>query len=269
MFRIALVGLLHFAFAVPAPADETQVLTGSITRISSDAWSIAGFDSSFELTDTGLSGEIRAERVHLAASGQVFDDIRVRCASITLTTRTIQCAKATFVVTIPGIDRQTIPGAFTYDRKTGAAQIELSSVKVAGARVRFNVTAGDTGIDVRFSGAQLQLAALLDIVANFSDAFAEYSAAGHADIAGTLTARPNSAPRILLVASLGDASLANNAGTIAADGVAGKIDLDITLQADSTRLNLGFTSEKGEAYLEPAYADFSKNAVSLHADDVV
>ncbi|MBT8092470.1 MAG: hypothetical protein KJN77_05480, partial [Gammaproteobacteria bacterium] len=36
-----------------------------------------------------------------------------------------------------------------------------------------------------------------------------------------------------------------------------------------TRLNLGFTSEKGEAYLEPAYADFSKNAVSLHADDVV
>jgi len=269
MLRFALVALFHLAVVTPSLADETSVVTGSVTKISSDAWTISGFDSTLELTDAGLSGEIHIARITMLASGQVFDDIRVACASIILTTRKLQCAKATFTVSIPGIGRQVIPGAFTYNKYTRSADIELSSVAIAGGHVRCNITASDAGIEVRYTGTQLQLAGLLKVAANFGDAFAEYSAGGVAEIAGTFSAPAEKPMHIIFVADLSEVSLTNSAGTIAADGVRGKLDLDMTLEPNTTRLTLGFDSKQGEAYLEPVYANFSENALSLQAEDVV
>ncbi|MCW8844567.1 MAG: YdbH domain-containing protein [Gammaproteobacteria bacterium] len=268
LFRFLLVALLQLAVVAPSLGDDASVMTGSVTNISSNAWTITGFDSILELTDTGLRGEIHIASIALLESGQVFDDIRVACAAIILRTRTLQCAKATFTVTIPGIGRQAIPGAFTYNKTTGSADIELSSVAIAGGHVRLNITASETGVDVRYTGTQLQLAELLEVLGKFSDAFAEYSAAGTADIVGTFSALADKPIHILFTALLSETSLANNAGTVAADGVTGKLDLDITLETNTTRLSLGFDSKQGEAYLEPVYANFSQGALSLQAEDV-
>ena len=269
MIRYAFVALLHLAVATPACGEEVAVVTGSAANISSESWGIAGLDATFELTDTGLGGEIHIDRIALLPSGQVFDDVGVACASIVLTTRTVQCAQATFTLTIPGIGRQAIPGAFTYNRYTGTADIELSSVAIAGGRVRCNITANDAGVEVRYAATKLQLAELLDVAAYFSNAFVEYSSAGLADIAGTLSAPREKPMHIAFVADLSATSLANNAGTIAADGVAGKLALDIALEPNATRLSIVFDSKQGEAYLEPVYANFSESALSLQAQDVV
>ncbi|MCJ7557424.1 MAG: hypothetical protein MUP90_11020, partial [Gammaproteobacteria bacterium] len=269
LFRLVLVALLQLAVMAPSLGDDASFVSGSVTNISSDAWTITGFDSMFELTDAGLSGEIHIARIAMLASGQVFDDIRVACASIILTMRKLQCAKATFTVSIPGIGRQAIPGAFTYNKYTGTADIELSSVAIAGGRVRCNITASEAGVEVRYTATQLQLSELLNLAANFGDAFSEYSAGGVADIAGSFSAPAEKPIHIILVADLREASLANSAGTIAADGVTGKFDLDMTLKPNTTRLTLGFDSKQGEAYLEPVYANFSESALSLQAEDVV
>ena len=269
MARFAVVALLHLAFATPSLSDEAPVVTGSVAKMSSDAWIITGFDSALELTDAGLSGEFSIVRIVLLESGQVFDDIRIVCTSIILTTHTTQCAQATFTLDIPGIGRQAIPGALTYNQRTSTAEIELASVAIAGGRVRCNITMNDAGVDIRYAGTQLQLAGLHEVAANFSDAFAEYSAGGLADIVGTFSAPRERPVHIAFVADLGEVSLANNAGTVAADGVAGKLDLDITLASDTTRFDLSFDSQQGEAYLEPVYANFSESALSLQAEDVV
>ena len=269
MLRFALVALLPLAVIAPSLADEASVVTGSVAKISSDAWTISGFDSTLELTDAGLRGEIHIARIAIPASGQVFDDIRVSCASIILTTRRVQCPKATFTLAIPGIERQAIPGAFTYNKTTGTAEIQLASVAVAGGHVRCSITASDAGVDIRYTGRKLQLAGLLEVAAHFSGAFAEYSTAGVADIAGTVSVPPEKPTHLILSADLSDASLANNAGTIAADGVTGKLDLDITLEPNTTRMTLGFDSQQGEAYIEPVYANFSEAAFSLQAENVV
>jgi len=244
-------------------------VTGTAAKISSDSWVVSGFDSSFELTDAGLGGEFIIGSITLLESGQVYDDIRVVCASITLTTHTTQCLQATFSVTLPGIGRQTIPGAFTYNQRTSTAEIELSSIAIAGGRVRCGITVNDAGIEAEFTAAKLQLTELLGIAAHFTDAFVEYSAAGLADIVGTFNAPRDKPIQIAFAADLSNASLANAAGTIAADGVAGQLALDITLQPNATRLSIEFDSQQGEAYLEPIYVNFSESALSLRADEVV
>lgn len=267
--RIVLMCALQCAATVPALGEQAPLVTGSVARISSETWTISGFDSRFELAGSALRGEIRADSLDLLATGHVVRDLRAQCDSLALTTQNIKCAKATFAATIPGIGRQTTPGAFTYNRNTGRTTFELSAVMIAGARVRISATVGDAGVDVRYAGARLQLTELLEVAATFSDAFAGYSAAGLTDIVGTLTLPPGKPTRIAFSADLRDAALANEAGTIAADGVAGKLDLDITLEPELTRMTLAFDSKQGEAYLEPVYANFSKSALSLTAEDVV
>lgn len=268
MNRHLLVALLLVSLATPTRSDEKSLATGSVARITSETWIISGFDSSFELSEAGLGGEIRIARISLPESGQVFDDTRVSCPLVRLGTRTVACTKATFYLGIPSTGRQVIPGAFSYDRHTGAADIELSRVAIAGGHLKANITTNEAGVQVRYTGSQLQLAGLLEVAAHFSDAFAEYSAAGVAEISGTLSALTDQPLHIVIAANLDQASLANNAGTIAADGVAGKLDLDVTLEESTTRMNLNFHSKQGEGYLEPIYANFSQSALSVHAEGV-
>jgi hypothetical protein len=268
MTRFALLAFLHFAAVAPSLGDEAPVVTGSAGKISSDTWTITGFESVFELTDEGLSGEFQTGSIALLESGRVFDGIHVVCASIILTTRTVKCAKATFTLTIPGIGRQAIAGAFAYDQRTSTAEVKLSGASIAGGRVGCDITASEAGVEVRYTGTQLQLSGLLETAAHFTDALAGFSAAGLADIAGTFSAPAGRPVHVALAADLSGASLANNAGTIAADGVAGRLDLDIMLEQSATRLTLGFSSSQGEAYLEPVYANFSESALSLQAEDV-
>jgi len=268
MIRFAFVALLHLAVAASVRADETTVVTGSAARISSDAWTVTGFESSLEVTDAGLSGEFHIGSIALLESGQVFDGIDIACGSIVLTTQSVSCGKGNFSLALPGIGRQTIPGAFTYDRQTAAARIELSSVPIAGGLVRLDITASDAGFQGRYTGSQLQLDGLLELGAYFTDALSGYSAAGLADIAGTFGMPSQGPERLVLTAAVSDVSLANETGTVAADGVAGTVELDVTLQPDLLRLTVQVDSKQGEAYVEPVYASFSESPLHLEAEDV-
>ncbi|MDH3441725.1 MAG: hypothetical protein OEM63_13280, partial [Gammaproteobacteria bacterium] len=254
MLRLVLVTLFCVGVTTPSPGDELAVVAGSVETISSDAWIVTGFDYSLTLADEGLSGDFRIGRIALLEADQVFDDVRIDCGSIVLTSRNTQCADAAFNFVIPGIGRQTIPGSFTYDRRSGIAEIELSRVAIASGHIRCSITASDDNVGARYSGTGLQLTGLLEVATNFSDAFADYSVAGLADLSGSFSA-PGEAPmQVAFIADLSDTSLANNAGTVAADGVAGKLEMDITLGPETTRFTLSFDSQQGEAYLEPVYA---------------
>lgn len=268
MAGFAFVVLLLMAVPATSIGDETASLTASVARISSDAWIATGFDSVLEITDAGLRGEIRIDRLALPGSGQVFDDVRIVCASIVLLTGSTRCPDAVFTLHLPGIGRQSMPGSFRYDHSTGAAEVDLSRIAIADGQVRARITSSDAGIDVTYTGTGLQLTGLHETAAHFSDAFAGYSVDGLADITGTFSAPAEMPVRFAFDANVSRVSLTNDAGTIAADGVAGRAVVDVTLLPDSTRMTVAFDSGHGEAYLEPVYANFSESPLRLRAQDV-
>jgi hypothetical protein len=269
MSRLTLVFLMHFAATMPVLGADNLELQGSVERITSDDWVITGFDSNLELSDAGLGGEFHIAQIILTETGQAFDDIRIECEVIGLTTRNINCERAALTATLPGLGRQTLAGAFSYDRRTSNTHIQLSDVSIAGGRAQFDIHTTEAGIDVRFSGVGLQLAGLLELAGEFSDAFSAYSASGITDVSGTLNAPTDGSPHIVLAADIDEVSLANDDGTIATDGVRGKLDLDLTFDAASTTANLTFNSNQGEAYMEPVYANFSAHAFHLRAEEIV
>jgi len=270
MIRLPTITLVCLAAATPSPADENPVLQGSIESITSQAWAVSGVESELELTPAGLRGEFSIGRIELKGSGQVFDDIRIACGLVGLTTRKIECTNATFTITIPGLDRQEISGSFSYDRFAKTATIELAGVAVAGGRLYCDITVSESGVDMSYRGSGMLLADLLTVATEFSDALSGYSAEGRADVGGSLAAPASGPMRIRFGADLYEVSLANDAGTVATGAVDGKLLLDLMLNKEgSAGLSLAFDSDQGEAYIEPVYANFSEHAVHLQAEDIL
>ncbi len=269
MIRTLLIALLCLGAAAKVTATDSPVLSGSVGAISGEGWKISGLTSELELTDAGLRGEFRMARVDVAAAGQSFDDIRVSCALVKLTTRNIACDQAVFTAAIPGIGRQAMHGSFVYDRFAVSVDITLSAVSVANSFVRFDIKASESGVNVRYRGDNLQLAGLFALASHFNDSFKEYATDGLSDLSGTVSVSPDKPVQITLLANLTGAALSNNRGTIAADGVAAHIDMNVMLDDGNATIDLSIETAQGEAYFEPVYANFSENAVSLKAKKIV
>jgi hypothetical protein len=247
---------------------ENPKLQGAVEKISSESWAIAGFDSTIELSESGLSGVFRFARITLLEASQVFEDVLVVCGRIELTTHNVICSEAMFTVTIPGVSRQTIPGSFKYNRITSTATIELSQVLFAGGTVRCRIIASEAGFSVRFVGSKLELGGLIELAQKFAATMSGYTATGTASMSGTFEALADAPMHLQFEAEVENASLANDAGTIAADAVVGQFGLDATFDTPIATFALTFDSDKGEAYFEPVYANFSESALHLQAEDV-
>ena len=255
-------------FALTELAGGNPSLLTRVETISTDSFGVSGLNMTLELEEFGLRGDLEIAQVRLIESGEAFDDIRIACGRIALTTRTVTCKRGLLTATVPGIGRQSVPATFSYDMDTGSTRVQLTSVAVAGGRARADIVADGAGIDVRFSGKNHQLDGLIDIARGYTGTLDDYAAAGISNISGRLRISPNDSTRLTLNADVQSASLANNAGTIAAEGVAGQIELDLALFGTRTEFDLTVASDQGEAYVEPAYANFSEHAMRLQAQHI-
>jgi hypothetical protein len=249
-------------------AAEDTTLQGDVGTVTSDTWQIAGLESGFTLTATGLNGEVRMARITLTESGRRFDDVRAACAGIVFTTHGVTCDDAVFTATIPGLGRQRMPGTFSWDKPSATAHVVLRDLAIAGGRMRVDILTNDAGVEATYSGSLLRLESLLELAGEFTDALADYSGSGRADVNGRLSAPAGGPLRIVATANLEAASLANDAGTVAAADVTGLLDVDIAVHPDATRFDLAFDSNQGEAYLEPVYGNFTEHGLQLRANDV-
>jgi len=268
MLRVLLIIGCCVALAPRVTVADDPTIDGRAAKIASDTWAIVGLESGFELTPSGLNGEVRMAQITLLASDRSFDDVRVGCTGIVLTTHGVTCDDATFTATIPGLGRKSMRGGFEWNRLISTARVALRDVAIAGGRVSFEILASDAGIEASYSGSSLRLDELMALAARFTHALAGYSGSGQVALEGSFAAPADGPMRVAVSMDLEAASLANDAGTVAAADVTGRLDLDVAVNPDATRFDLVFDSDEGEAYLEPVYSNFSEHALHLRADGV-
>ncbi len=267
MTRI-LVAILLLAVVNVVLGAENNTVGGSIGTVSAEDWNITGLEFAVELSESGLRGDVNIERIALLTTDEHFDNINVTCDNIALTTQAISCARATVTATIPGIDRQTVPGAFSYQTDTGHTHIELNQVAIAGGLAHFDIVKNDSGMDIRFEGETLQLDKMLALARHFGVDLAKYSATGTATASGRLRTGVDGSTYLDLISMVHSAAIANETGTLATDNLSGQIELNMTIDGDIARFSLGLESDEGEAYLEPAYANFGEHAIRLTAEQI-
>jgi len=267
MLRTSLLVLLCVSMTSGAAAEDV-VLQGNAGAIRGKAWAITGLQSVFGLTGTRLDGDIRVARITLTDSGRSFDDVSVACRGIVVTTRGVSCDDARFTAPLPALGRQTVAGAFAWDKLDSTVRIVLRDLVVAKGRMQVEVLAGPDGIEAGYSGKSLQLDGLLQMAGEFGDALSTFSGGGEADIDGRLSMPGDGPLHVIVAADLDSASLANDAGTVAAADVTGRLEIDVSQEPGRTRFDLVFDSSQGEAYVEPVYGNFREHAFRLRADNV-
>ena len=268
MPRLLLITQLLFAISMTASAAPSGVLTGAVESVAAATWRIDGLEFELFLSESGLAASTRIAQISLLESGQKFDDIVVACERIAMSSVAISCQAATFTATLPAVGRQTVRGSFVHARRDSVTDVVLENVAIAAGIARIEIRATDDELDVRFSSPELQLEGLLDAAIALGAELSDYTAAGTTALTGRLRTLAGGGLHIELVTQFSGTSISNNAGTIAAEGLAGKLLLDLTEHGDVLQFDLEIESNSGEAYLEPVYANFSEHALALRAGNV-
>jgi len=266
--RLLLITQLLFAISMTASAAPSGVLTGAVESVAAATWRIDGLEFELFLSESGLAASTRIAQISLLESGQKFDDIVVACERIAMSSVAISCQAATFTATLPAVGRQTVRGSFVHARRDSVTDVVLENVAIAAGIARIEIRATDDELDVRFSSPELQLDGLLDAAIALGAELSDYTAAGTTALTGRLRTLAGGGLHIELVTQFSGTSISNNAGTIAAEGLAGKLLLDLTEHGDVLQFDLEIESNSGEAYLEPVYANFSEHALALRAGNV-
>ena len=268
MPRVPLIATLLIAISVAASAAPSGRLTGSVESVVAASWRIDGLEFELTLSESGLTATTRIAEISLLESGQKFDDVVVGCERVAMSSAAISCPAATFTATLPAIGRQTVRGSFVHASLDGVTDVVLESVAVAAGTARVEVRASDDELDVRFSSQELQLQGLLSAAIALGAELSDYTAAGTTAVSGRLRTLAGDGLRIELVSQFSGTSISNSAGTIAAEGLAGRLELDLTDHGDELGFDLEIEGNSGEAYLEPVYANFSEHAFAMRAENV-
>lgn len=249
-------------------ADPLGELQGSVESVAASSWRIDGLEFELSLFESGLAATTRIARISLLDTGERFDDIVIGCERVSMSNIAISCPAATFTATLPALGRQTLRGSFVHASRDGVTDVVLQSVAVAHGFVRVEIRASGDELDVRFSGLELQLDKLLEIARVLGVELSEYSASGLTGATGRIRTLPGDGMRVELLAEFSDASVSNDKGTIAAEGLDGRLELDLTRRGGEIEFDLGLESNSGEAYLEPVYANLGEHALALRARNV-
>jgi hypothetical protein len=266
--RVAFLCAVAQAAAPAAVAVETPAISASASVVVSDTWRVGGLETRFESDGETLRAVVLIESTELAGWPQPLRDVRIECRRIRLTERAFYCDHGSFSAVVPPLGPLQAEGSFAWENARAILSLELAGLPIAGGAVRLSGSIGNDGIDLHFGGDDLQLAGLLDVSGRFGFGLEGLSATGGVSLQGRLQRPAGTATHVDLDARVEDMAVANEAGTIATEGVAGRVRLDLLYGPDSSRFDLELEADRGEAYVEPAYANFSEHAFTLQAREV-
>jgi hypothetical protein len=250
------------------PAAGAESIYGGIESITGDGWRVAGLELQLDLSGGALEAEVHVDRLELLASGHTFSDTVIACGRVDFTADEFACRDAAFAVDLPGEGRRTFPGEVLYERRTGAVRFALREVPLAGGRLTASGAMTESGIDIEFRGAELQLAELARVVDDLTTESHGLTASGEAALSGSLRTIDGSVSQAAVKAELSAVSIANEAGTFVTAALDGDLDVRASRGTNGWRFSSTVTADAGEAYIEPVYANLAEAPVSIAAEGI-
>ncbi len=263
MVQIRPVAFLLALLAVAVHAADPVVVAFRAERVDAPDWRVADIDATIELHEGGQRGRVRIGRVELPGAELEFSDTVIDCAEILLSRTWLRCHDATLTLDFPVAGRQTVTGRFDYEREPGILHFALQQLALAGGRVALEGRTGDFGTELEWSGAGLAIAELVAIANSLDLGPGELAAGGSADARGSLRTDSTGQLALSLDASLAEASVANDAGTVVAEAVTGTLRLNAEQAGEAWQFDLSLAADRGEAYVEPVYANLAEHPLAI------
>jgi hypothetical protein len=254
-----LVGFLLAPAALAAGRLEIEA-----ERIEYAGLSAAGLQLRWSRQPDG-SGHValRADRVAGPAAAEGFAELAFNCTDLRINGDTFDCRHGQLGGMLGRFGHQDARFSLRADT-AGSTTLKLESLALAGGTARGSLTLRGPAWELDATLAGLDLAATAVLVQPWFALPAGLTVAGQGS--GSLHARGSARqPRSLTTTiALARLDLANEAGTIAAESLAGELRLEAGFDRSGAATITGALQvPAGQAYADPVFLDFAKHAVAL------
>lgn len=242
-------------------------LSLGIGRIAAGDWRLEGLAIELVLGDEGIGLRGRVETVLLPPPVGELSDLRLDCPRIELAAGNVACADAALALESARFGAQRVGGDFAYDRAAGILELGLDGVETPGGRADLALRISSGGARLDIDAAALDLAALAAVPE--AEALGAYAPSGELDVTARIELAEDGALAFDTRLAARSVSFGNEAGTVAGEGLTLTAQLHGRRAAEASapwKAVLALGIESGEAYVEPVYAAFGGNPLTLDAE---
>lgn len=222
-------------------------------------------DVALQLTlGTGGPTSARISIAHLEMDGMPgpLEQVVVTCARPQTQQPRLRCPDARISGRFGTLGRQSLRADVTYHTVRRSLDFDIRDLRLADGHVRIEGRWAAPGWTATIDANGLQLDALLKFATPWFSLPEGHAVAGRGDLRATV--RGGAQPELIDAQVSIQALTANNAeGTLATDSLELSLETKLQAEADGWRIDASIHSGKGQAYVDPIFADMGVHP--LHA----
>ena len=136
--------LLAATLLVAGGVRAVEGVSLAIARLDGAGWAAEDLEITLNLFK-GTGATLKAARVTLPASAYELRDVHIVCPQLELSSEAIACANARLEMRESPLGPQAAHGRLVYHRRSGAIDLELAELRVAGGAGRLATALTDEG----------------------------------------------------------------------------------------------------------------------------
>jgi hypothetical protein len=260
------VAILTAAVAVVGVVEAIDDAELHVERVEGDGWIAEGVTFALSLPAEGSAARARIARLQLKDRAEFVRDVRIECPALELSATLIACVDARIAAVLPAIGVQRLRGRVSYQRDTGAVDVDLTATQLVGGVARVRASMRDQSWQARVNAERLDIEQTLKLAVQMKLPVPAITSTGRltADIQ---VAGGDTIGHATIKASFQDLTANNEAGSLASDKLSFALNADLRASKNGHwEFKTTINSKQGQAYVQPVFIDFAVHAATLSAE---
>jgi hypothetical protein len=234
-----------------------------IERLEGAGWTALGTTFQVELPQKTSAHAFIAE-LRLTTPAQTLRNVRIDCPLLELSNDLIACRRATILASATAFGPQRIQASLSYQRVSGALDLDLQNVRFAGGTARIRAALQGAQWKLQTDVQNVGVEAVLQLARSLQLPLPALSASG--SLSGMLQAAGGNTPMSVSADIRVTTLTANNAaGNLATDKLSLALKGSAQRHQDRWRWRAAVESAAGQVYAEPVFLDFGVHSLRLTA----
>jgi hypothetical protein len=254
------------AFAVIGVVEAIDEAELHVERVEGDGW--VAEDVVFELSvpAQGTAARARIARLQLTGRGESLRDVRIDCPALELSPTLIACVDARIAAVLPAVGAQNLRGRVSYERVSGAADIDLTAAQLVGGLARVQASLRDNAWHAHVKAERLDIEQALKLAAEMKLPLPAITSTGRVSV-DIEAAGIQALERANIKLTLDELTANNETGTLASDKLTFDVNADLrAISSGGWEFKATVGSKRGQAYVQPVFIDFGVHRATLAAE---
>ena len=236
-----------------------------VERIEGDGWTAEGVELRFSLPGERGAAQATIDRLKLAARAETLRNVHVECPSIDISRTVIACADAQVAADLPAVGPQRLRGRVTYQRASGALDLDVRAAKLVGGPARIKASIRSQSWQAQVHAERLDVEQALKVAAELKLPVPAVAGTGLVSI-DVDAAGAASLARASITADVQELTVNNESGTLASDKWTFATRVTLSANAGGWDFAVGLDTQKGQAYAQPVFMDFGAHAATVRTE---